>query len=70
MRLAAAVTESLPNLKKRNPPKALESCIHAASKANGRRKPCVVMIRTDSIHTVQLRSATEEKNDVSAIPTR
>jgi hypothetical protein len=53
-RIVAAVTESLPNLEKRNPPKtvdALESCIHAASKANGRRKPYVVMKCTDDLHS-------------------
>jgi hypothetical protein len=56
--MLAEVTESLPNLKTGSPSKrsdALESCIHQAFEAMERRKPCVVMIRTDSIHTMQLR---------------
>ena len=52
-RMPAAVTESLPNLKKSSPPKrgnAMESCIHETSKAIRRQKPCVVMKRADSIY--------------------
>jgi hypothetical protein len=51
-RMAAAVTETLPNLKTGNSPKMLipmESCIHADSKATERQKPCVVMKRTDAL---------------------
>ena len=61
--MAAAVTESLPNLKMSGLPKradTIERCIHAAFKAVERRKPCVVMKRAESIYPVQLRSATEE----------
>jgi hypothetical protein len=61
--MAAAVTESLPNLKKNSTAKRVTSMgarIYAASKAFGHQKPCVVMKRTDSIRPVQLRSATEE----------
>jgi hypothetical protein len=49
-------------LKKSNLPKmvnAMDPRIHAASKATERQQPCVVMKRTDSIHPVQLRAATE-----------
>ena len=62
-RMAAAVTESLPNLKKSTASKrggTLEARTNAASKAVDRQKPCVVMKRTDAIFPVQLRSATEE----------
>lgn len=49
--MAAAVTESLPNLKMSTPLKRVELLkprTHEASKATERHKPCVVMKRTDS----------------------
>ena len=49
-RMAAAVTESLPNLKTGSVSKtvhALEARKHGPSKAIERQKPCVVMKRTD-----------------------
>jgi len=59
-RIAVAVTESLPNLKTSTPPKtvgAVNAGFHAASKAIEHRKPCVMMIRAESIYAVHLRSA-------------
>ena len=50
VRMAVAVTESLPNLKIGSAAKrgaALEASTHAASKVFGLRKPCVLMKRTD-----------------------
>ena len=49
--MAAAVTESLPNLKTGTASKreaTMEARIHATSKAIWRQKPCVVMKRADS----------------------
>jgi len=50
--MAAAVTESLPNLNMSSLSKrvgALEPCIHAAFKAGERQIPGVVMKRTDAV---------------------
>ena len=62
-RMAAGVTESLPNLKTGVTPKrcdAMKPCIHAPFKAIGHQKPCVVMKRTDAVCSLRLRSVMEE----------
>ena len=46
----------------------MEPCIHAAFKARERQKPCVVMIRAESIYPVHLRSATVSVSLMSRAP--
>ena len=68
--MAVEFTESLPNLKTSIPPKygdTMEASTHAAYKAFGRRNPCVVMKRTDAIHPMQFRSATEDYSSCKGI---